>query len=351
MCNIMIFKPMQMLPRDMLRNCCFNNWHSYGLVTRVDGMLDIKKKVPESGEVDPEEVIKLLEDNVEYERYLHVRHNTAGATTLENCHPFDVYYDPKTGEQVLFMHNGTMYSYKSQVYDEKTKKMVDDDSGPSDTKNFVDQVLIPYTSACDFGGGRGDISHPLFQSIVKAHWPSTGGNKGLLISAKHGHFAVGDWVKVGDASNPVESSNNSYFARVERGPEFERRRLREAEKKKSTAITVSRTADGGYKADRKQISLLKDFKLCAKHDFALSDNLKNIANDWDVWSREGAIALGTATHEELKQLYSDEQTCMMMMDIVFTDYAKAVDELKKLEEKLKNATTLIATLKQEQKVG
>lgn len=78
MCSIIYLKPNAMIPYEMLENAVYNNWHSYGLVTKVDGKLDIKKKVPESGEVDPKEVFKLLQDDIEYERFLHLRHNTAG---------------------------------------------------------------------------------------------------------------------------------------------------------------------------------------------------------------------------------------------------------------------------------
>lgn len=100
MCVIVVLSKNQMIPYSMLENACYNNWHSFGLVTKVDGKLDIKRSVPKSGEVDPKTVYKLLEDDIGYERFLHLRHNTAGATNEANCHPFDVYYDPKSGRQV-----------------------------------------------------------------------------------------------------------------------------------------------------------------------------------------------------------------------------------------------------------
>src|ERR1700751_2562549 len=114
MCNIIILKKDQMPIKNEFVTMCQNNWHSYGLVTKFGDKIDINKKVPENGEVDPEELYKLLERDIEYERILHVRHNTAGATNLENCHPFNVYYDEANKRNIVFMHNGTMYEFKSK---------------------------------------------------------------------------------------------------------------------------------------------------------------------------------------------------------------------------------------------
>ena len=153
MCNILLLKPGQMPYKEEFINMCYNNWHSYGLVVKVDGKLDIKRHVPES-EIDPLELWNLIEKDRQYERLVHVRHTTAGATNLDNCQPFDVFYQEHKGKNptnIVFAHNGTLYDYKSKKWDDKGIQM-DDPDGPSDTKNFVDQVLIPFITASDFGG-------------------------------------------------------------------------------------------------------------------------------------------------------------------------------------------------------
>ena len=142
MCNIIILKPGQMPVKSDLFNMCYNNWHSFGLVSEVDGKLDVVREVPENNEVDPERVLKLLSDNRQYKRYLHVRHNTVGATSLENTHPFDVYYDSKSGRTVLFMHNGTLHEYKgSYIGGAYQSYSTSDNTGDSDTKRFTEEVL------------------------------------------------------------------------------------------------------------------------------------------------------------------------------------------------------------------
>ncbi len=134
MCNISVFNPGVMPKQDEFFNVCYNNWHSFGLI--IKGETDKKKKrfevvkqTPEK-EIDPSEILELLEENKNFKRILHVRHNTAGATNMENCHPFEVYKDKN--RQVWFMHNGTLYEYKSkkpssvQPYPNQVQNMIDD---------------------------------------------------------------------------------------------------------------------------------------------------------------------------------------------------------------------------------
>lgn len=329
MCGIIHFKPKQMIDKGALENLCYNNWHSYGLVTRVDGKLDIRKVLPKSGEIDPQEIYDLLLDDLEYERFLHVRHNTAGATSEENIHPFDVYYDPKSGEQIVFMHNGTLYDYKSKKHD--GVRFVDDDSGPSDTKNFTEEVLIPLVQA-DFSGKRADLGNPFFRKTLSKFWPMTGSNRGLLISAKQDPVFLGEWKEFGEGDHKLKVSNLDYFDKVIRGPEFERRRLREEEEKRRAEESRKKS----YVIDTpSQVRKLNGIEVEGQDNlFELSETLSNIFNDWDAWDREGLASLGYATKAELEQLYASKKDCLVAMDLVFTEFAKLVNELHEKDEKI-----------------
>jgi hypothetical protein len=333
MCVIAYFKPGQMPPKDMLFNAVYNNWHSYGLVTRVDNKLDIKKVVPKSGEVDPAEVWKHLTNDFDYERFLHLRHNTAGATNEENCHPFDVYYDPKKGRQVVFMHNGTMYQYKSKKRNAQGAE-VDDDDGPSDTKNFVDRVLIPYLSAIDFGNGHGDIQHPMIRDLIKKFWG--GSNRGLLISSDQDPLFIDDWKVVGPEGSKFAASNDDYFREVKRGPEHTRRLVRAEQNKHAPPNTGKPLV--------RDIVAAGPFKSGTHDFFNLSSSLANIVNDFSVYDRSGAVSLGLATRDELAELYEQRKDCLAVMDWVFTDYAKLFDEFNQVVKDKDAATKMIATL-------
>lgn len=332
MCNIFILEPGQMPGYHEFENCVYNNWHSYGLVTKVGDRLDIKKVVPESGEVDPKEVYELLSKDIEHQRFLHLRHTTAGKTDLENAHPFDVYYDPSSGRQILFMHNGTFDTYKSKKYNGTVS--VDDDSGPSDTKNFVDQVLIPFIPAMNFGTGKGDIHHELFKRFMIRFWPDWN-SKGVLIASDQPFATIGPWKELDNigAGGPdkIKVSNDLYFDHVQRGPEFTRRRLREEEDKKNAKKNAP-------KIDKKIVQL-SEFDLSRRHSFYdLPTSPCHLVNDFDFYDRQGAVAVGYLSPSEIAELYEYKEEMISVADWVFTDYALLYEEFQALEEKLQKST-------------
>ena len=337
MCNILYLKPGQMIPQEDFWNMCYNNWHSYGLVTKIDGKLDVKKKVPESGEIDPQEVWDLVKADVQFERFLHVRHNTAGATTLENAHPIPIYYDQASGKHIEFMHNGTLYQYKSKKKNEYGAD-VDDDSGPSDTMNFATQVLQPLIAGSNFGTGRGDIHHPFFKTIVSSFWPGAS-NRGLLIASDQAPLLWGDWKKIkADNDTDVATANTDYFLTVSRGPEFTRR---EAARKKAAQNSVQKVISSSYR----RIDDVDTFQFGPqKKPYALPTTLKNIMTDWNIWTREGLASLACATKDELLDLHGDKSACVQTMDWAFIECYNMYEEILDLEEKHQKATLRIADL-------
>jgi hypothetical protein len=335
MCNIIVLKPGQLPIKSEFQNMCWNNWHSYGLVTKIDNKLDIVKKVPESGEVDADEVYKLLERDLEFERILHVRHNTAGATNLENCHPFDVYYNQKLGRQIVFMHNGTMYDYKSKKKSQYSTQEVDDPDGPSDTKNFVDRMLTPLLTRLN-----GDIDDIFVQKILDKFFPM-GGNKGILIGAGQCSLIFGDWKKKKDLDgNEFLSSNDDYFDTLKRGPEYDRREA--ARKAKLSTVKTKQEVE-------RTVVPLGEFRLGHKHGFyQLEGTLRDINNDWNIFDRDTAVALGYATRDELADIYkAGEEKVVYLMDWMFAEYATLYGELLEAQEDKKKGELVIASLKKE----
>lgn len=361
MCNILWLKAGQMPLKEEFWNMCYNNWHSYGLITKVDGQLDIKKVVPTSGEVDPQEVWDLILKDRQYERFLHVRHNTAGTTSEENCHPFSVLFQERKGKTPLnlqFMHNGTLYDFKSKKMS-STGTMIDDDSGPSDTQNFVNQVLVPYLSSLDTGNGKGNLEDPLIKGLIRKFWPLTG-NRGIVISGDQAPLLLGDWkkMKAADGSDIV-SSNDDYFSKVSRGPEFDRREAAEKERQaKNRALASStmiagassfRTTAAGTHVQTGDVVPFTRFDFCFKDRtptmYDLKTSFAHILNDWNVWDRDVAVSLGAATADELKELVDkNPKDAVILMDWIFADYAKVYEELCEVEEKHRKATDRIATV-------
>lgn len=354
MCNILILEPGQSLDKDKFYNMVYNNWHSWGLVTKVGDRLDIKRNVPESGENDPEEIWNAVEKDKDFLRFLHVRHTTAGKTDLENCHPFDVYYDPKSGRQVLFMHNGTLHTFKSMKPGPHANTTVQDDDGPSDTKNFVDEILIPYVAQADYGNGRGDISSKAVKMLLSRFW--TGQNRGLLISSDAPFTLLqrSEWKEIPaeDGTTTIWSANDLYFDKVIRGPEFTRR---EAEKERLRLEEASKNVSE-REAQTKALTTipaltqLSDVNVRTKHPFfGLTEKISDILNDWDFYGddRNGRATLGMATDAELATLYEDRDICIWLMSYMFGDYATLVDELKDIQDKKSKAELVIAALKKQ----
>ena len=349
MCVIIHLPAGSKIDFDKLKNACHNNWHSYGLVTRIDGKLDIRRVLPKSGEVDPEEVQEAIEKDEEFERFLHLRHNTAGATTLKNCHPFDVYYSE--GRQVVFMHNGTFNEYKPKRFDDKGK-MEDDPNGPSDSVTFAEENITPLLVR-----SNGDIEDNYFQRVVRRFWSS--GNRGCLISSDQNPWFIGDdWktLKIGEGGAELRASNDLYFDKVVRGPEKDRidalvAKLREEEKAKRkekheekgkftdnnrrmSVLHNTSTASTFQSAVQLPLAMLKDFDFKKPSLSLLSESPVNICNDWDVYDRDHLVSLANFTKDEWEQVYGDKQTAIFVMDYLSSDYGCLYAEAKELEEKL-----------------
>lgn len=359
---------------EALQNAVYNNWHSYGLVTRIDGKLDIKKVVPKNGEVSAEEVRDALEKDEEFERILHLRHNTAGATTLKNCHPFELYYDDH--RQVVFMHNGTFTEYKPKKFD-KDGKLEDDPNGVSDSVTFAEENIAPMLIR-----SGGNIEDHYLQKVVRKFW--SGGNRGILISSDQDPWLIGDDWKICNRysfGTDIRISNDLYFDKLVRGPEFERRaevarliREQEASQKRdkkdksrlttnpigrpfesgNTALSVPfdsgqrrfLPADGGAfsPVTGRTLAPLASFDFTQPSLSQLSQSPVEICNDWDVYDREHLISLGNLNAEEWAKMYEDKTTMVFVADYMSSDYAALYAEHKELEDKVARQEKVIEKL-------
>ena len=340
MCNIILFKPGQMMSYAKLANCVYNNWHSFGLVTILgEGQMDILRVLPESGEITPEQVIDALNKDLDKHRILHLRHSTAGTVSEENTHPFDVLYQTgKDANHLVFMHNGTLYQYKSKKFVDS--KEVDDDDCPSDTKKFVDQILTPF-----FANSKViDIHSAFFKKMMHTIWPGTN-NRGLLISNRQAPVFLGEWKTYKDGDQEFTVANTDYFETTTRGPEHVRRLLLE-KKKQAQNSSVKHTSIGST-------PLLQDYRDFSpkklKGFFSLRDTPDNIMDDWEVYERDGMTQLGMLTKQEISMIADHPSVAISLMEYVFTDYASMFEELAEITEKHHRASKIIEQMKKEQR--
>jgi hypothetical protein len=348
MCNIIVLKAGVMPTEEQLENMVYNNWHSAGLIVRRDKGLDVKHILPKNGEIDPVEIYELLDRDKSLPRILHVRHNTAGATNLENCHPFKVFDNGK--KQVWFMHNGTLHDYKSKKTVESktiTGSYVweDDPNGPSDSVNFAEDNLTPMLLG-DYGNGQGSISAPKFRRALGRLW--NGSNRGILISSDHEGFytfAAGPSWKIIKGAKDEEflSANDDYFKSVTRGPEFTRREeARKKREEENRALSVVHNK-GAVKSNIVPFSQVSP----SRHSFySLRDSVSDLLNDWNVYDRANAIGLGYLVDEELKRLVAQtpEVELIGLLSWVFTDYAQLYEDMDGMKKKHESATKRISYL-------
>lgn len=209
MCVIVHLLANKSIEDTKLFNAAANNWHSWGIITKKPDGLDVIKKVPEIGaHEDFEEIKKYLNDNIEHDRFIHLRHTTRGVTDADNCHPFSVFKNQT--RECFMMHNGTYNALGNNVI--------------SDTKELVDTLLMPSLQAWHGERGYGDYSDEVWNRIVfRPHWNLKGASSRLLFIANDIEpMRVGTWVTyVDDKQDPsFYASNSDYFDKVTRGPFF-----------------------------------------------------------------------------------------------------------------------------------
>lgn len=306
MCVIMYLPAGTMPDKEHLFNAVYNNWHSWGIVLKdANGKLQMLKECPESGENNPEVIWKMLDDNKDIERALHVRHTTKGATSQENAQPFEVYNSDT--RQVYFMHNGTLHRFGGTYQYGKPI-----DNGPSDTKEFCDKVLAPSLLRWTGENGKADyLDKEYWNLVLKEPW--TNASKGLFISNDLDILTIGEgWKKYKNGENgDILVSNDDYFNRVQRGPEHDRRE-KERRAQLAEAQTTFQDLDTPWLPDGKTSTTTDSgIKVYRQADLQKSKLVLNALNhihkdvNFDD-PKEIAKTFYLLTHEEIYDFVNEE---------------------------------------------
>jgi predicted glutamine amidotransferase len=320
----------------MLQNAVWNNPHGYGLIIQDGDKLTVTRQLNPEG-TTPEEVDKLLRDNGGFTRFLHLRWMTEGDITLDNVQPFRVYN--KKGHEIWFMHNGTLYDYKPGKLENGTE------DPRSDSRIFADDVLTPFL---DLSGGKYDES--IARKILTYFWGTGIHNRGLLISNKHKPLMLNakEWKDIdavnedGEVAFTFRASNDTYFDKVERGFEYDRRE--EVRKKKDAERLTFRQDNEKDEPKEWGITKLKD--ICFKPNELLDGELGKLMDDYDIFSDEGMAALENLTELEIHSAIRNYPISMGNLMVHLTSaFSRVVDERETAWEKHLKATKLIAEMK------
>jgi hypothetical protein len=340
----MVFDKGVSLPYDKLYNVVCNNPHGFGLILRDPNQkrLQVIRKCPENG-TDPKELFKLLEDNKDIERYLHVRWRTDGPIDMDNTHPFTAYHSD--ARQVYFMHNGVLGDFKPSskrtTWEGNVKiEHPGEDEKTSDSKKFNDEFLAPFLLTAKGANGIADVNDPMVQKIIEKFWNSKV-SKGLLVTNDLDPVLINanDWKELDFGHGKFMSSNDTYFHNLQRGPVFEEEKKRkEAEAAKARQSFQSRGPHspvfgrngGGALTD------LKDLNLKARE--IKSQELDNIFSDFNIWSEEGMASLDQLTAFEFQALVerAPEEAVNLLLTLTsyYADLHKKYKSLTKIVEDL-----------------
>jgi len=322
------------MPRDALFNAVYNNWHSWGLIVKdAKGKMMVTKEVPENGENDPEKIFKLLNDNVDCQRILHLRFATKGAVNEQNAQPFQVYNSSK--RQVWFMHNGTLGSFGPAYSANPPPDQVSDSFDYAEKQ--LSKALLHWTGE----NGKADYTDEAFyETVIKHSW--TQQSKGILISNDLQDIfwgPTGGWQvfkQEGDDLPEILVSNDDYFKSVTRGPESDRRKKKLEEQRTASGqseIPFANRQHGGTggiidKATFLRSTLAKDPKVIQL--------LTTIWNDINLYEFKDAADFGHVTTEEwAAYVEKEEPACIaLLLEIMATHMYDARAEIMKLENDL-----------------
>lgn len=329
MCVILILEPGITPSMELIKNATYNNPDGYGLIlkdTEQKKLQIIKSKaingnIPEN---DPQVIYELLKDNEDCQRFLHLRHRTEGPVDEENTHPFTSFYSDK--RQVYFMHNGTLHEYKPRVshYTYVNNVRVNnsnDEDSISDSKKFNDTVLSPLLTKIKGANGYGDIHDDLVQAAITKFWGNNGDNKGLLISNNQDFILINKdkWKKINSYGVEFLASNDTYFDKVIRGPEFERRKKEEEAKRPRFQNYQHNTSYNTW-----SISSLKNVDL--DEAIKLKGNLPEFFNSSESWDEDAIANLANVTEPEFITFCEKHPGDAASMLIILTSYYKSIFE-------------------------
>lgn len=353
MCVIIHLAAKASIKKEHLYNAVHNNWHGFGLIIKKgeDQPLEVIREFDDKGN-NPEKIEKLLNDNIDYERVLHVRYNTKGESSLDNTQPFKVYEDEvdqtdgSAKREIWFAHNGTLNGYGDSA-----------GTGKSDTLDFAEKILRPLLASWWGEAGWGDYTTEMFSKIVDKFWTSM--SKGILFSNDLDALRFGNgwslYKHTGDSEGEVYVSNTDYFDKLTRGPVFlaaeaERRQKEEEERKARQAVIPF----GGGQSSVRQAGVTV-WTGNTNKDPAVIDAVNDVIDQWELDDPDQISLLANVTYEEWKEVVrkQDMQSLAALLEhlarhlfnLAIIELPLKNEKITKLEEKHENATKMISFLK------
>lgn len=332
MCSIFKLIEGYTLPYNLLHNAMHNNEHGYGIVLK-DNTTKKSKLISElTDEPDVDKVYKILKDNEDIERWVHLRNQSAGKVSKENVQPFHVYHSKST--DVWFCHNGTIYT-DALKYFEGIKEFLPGEIKPgedSDSRIFGLTKIAPFLQKFN-----GNIRDPFFIQYMMGLW-QIGFGKGVLISNNSDPLVLNPdrWEYIDDGGgNKFFASNDDYFKTLKRGKLYDKQEAERKAKELRNRVSV-------YRPENSNDSKIVDISSSQFMEYyKISDDFKEAIGELDLYSDEHYAMLCFLSYSEILELFKThtEDASVLFMQIVDTLKEKFVEidalkrKLKELEEK------------------
>lgn len=341
MCSIFRLPPGYNIPEELLFNAVHNNAHGYGVLLKENKRIQVISDMPTAP--NPEAIYKILKDNDDVERWVHLRNQSRGAIVDTNVQPFCVFNSNK--RQVYFMHNGTI-NYIS--IPERIKSTLDvpvdtsNNSQDSDSRQFAFGKLQPLLKSLKGANGVADLHEPIICEIIGSLWQHSHG-KGVLISSDQDPFFFNqsNWVNIDDKNGgQFLASNDEYFSKLVRGTLFDQReaeRKAKEEKEKPKSKLPAPTFAG-----------VKPLTCTPFRNSLGVGKMENLLAEANLYTPEGYMLLTFLDYDEIIELMKTDETGFAVMFMNLCDFLKVETNNRIAVEKKHNAaTTRIAELVQQ----
>jgi predicted glutamine amidotransferase len=295
-----------------LFNAVHNNEHGYGVLIKANNKIQVIKDMP--AKVDPDKIYKILKDNEDAERWVHLRNASAGEVHMDNVQPIQVYHSAK--RDIYFMHNGTVYNvYVPDAQKEHIQEL--DTKKDSDSRQYALAKIAPLLTRLKGSQGSADLSDPFIQEVILNKWISTSGRAVLIVNDQPPLLLNSSgWEKIKDENGKeFLASNDDYFKEIKRGTLFNERKAEEEKKKgKLPAVqTVQKVGD---------IEILKYPPF--ERTISLSKQIVDILEEVDLFTADGFIAMASFEESEIHKLFKENIDDATTMFMLLTNYLRSI---------------------------
>jgi hypothetical protein len=332
MCSIFQLLEGYTIPKELLFNAMHNNEHGYGILLKDNKTKKIKLISKLTTEPEVDEVYKILKDNEDCERWVHLRNQSAGEVNTDNVQPFHVFHSNK--RDVFWMHNGTIYTggldYSDAIKDRLVVEL--DTKKDSDSRVFAFSKIQPFINHWKGEKGFGDIHDSLFVEHFRKLW-SSGWGRSVFVSSDQPALllSANSWEEIDDGNGGTfTASNDTYFKKLTRGKLYLKqeaeRRAKEAEENKNKPNALDKLTVN------KIIGITELTSSSFRQTYFLSEEFQGAFHEIDLFDEDCYALLNLLSFTEIKNIMLQHPESFVVLFMNLTETLSQALEQKQPKE-------------------